>query len=324
MGIQPKIKSGFLFETCPKCGNRGGEDIFIRTKSVFYPSGYLPLCTKCLHEVLEEHGYDWEWVDKLCQYADVPFVPKEFERIKDLNPTRPFKIYAETFLTKEYEDLGWGEYYQEFKKLKESGDIEDELPEIKEAKYRELREKWGFNYDEEELRYLESLYNGLLLTQNVSGALQNDQALKICKISLNLDSRIRAGEDFDKLMSSYDKMIKVSEFTPKNVKNASDFESVGEVLRWLEKKGFKAKYFTNVSKDIVDETLKNIQAYNRRLYVNESGIGEEISRRIEALNSTAINDNDVYNIKQEYDVDEFENEAFEELFKEDNKFKADV
>ena len=32
---------------------------------------------------------------------------------------------------------------------------------------------------------------------------------------------------------------KDSEFTPKNVKNASDFESMGELCRWLEKRGFK-------------------------------------------------------------------------------------
>jgi len=69
------------------------------------------------------------------------------------------------------------------------------------------------------------------MTQNISGALQMDQALKLCKISLQLDSKIRAGDDIDKIVSSYDKLVKTAEFTPKNVKNASDFDSVGELVK---------------------------------------------------------------------------------------------
>jgi hypothetical protein len=39
-----------------------------------------------------------------------------------------------------------------------------------------LKEKWGANYDEESLIYLEDLYSGILKTQNVNGALQTKQA----------------------------------------------------------------------------------------------------------------------------------------------------
>jgi hypothetical protein len=38
-----------------------------------------------------------------------------------------------------------------------------------------------------------------------------------------------------------------------------------------------------VPRDVVDETIANIQAFNQRLYTNESGIGEEITRRLENL-----------------------------------------
>ena len=45
-----------------------------------------------------------------------------------------------------------------------------------------------------------------------------------------LDQKIRAGEDFDKVIASYDKLVKTAEFTPKNTKNAGEFESVGKIL----------------------------------------------------------------------------------------------
>jgi len=41
------------------------------------------------------------------------------------------------------------------------------------------------------------------------------------------------------LLGSYDKLVKIAEFTPKNAKNANDFDSVGELFRWLEKRGWK-------------------------------------------------------------------------------------
>lgn len=120
------------------------------------------------------------------------------------------------------------------------------------------QERWGANYDDEALDYLDHLYNGLMSTQNVNGALQNDQAIKICKLSYEIDSRIREGTDFDKVLASYDKLVKTAEFTPKNVKNVNDFDTIGELIRWLEKKGWRCNFYDNVTKDVVDETIKNI------------------------------------------------------------------
>ena len=324
MGMQPKIKQAtpFIVKTCSICGGTFGPEGFIKTKSLFYPDGYLPMCADCIKQLLIEHNFDWDLVDKLCRYADIPFIPAEFEKLHESNGDNVFQVYADVFLSSEFEGLGWKQYYKEFLRLKEKGHIEDELPILKEEKRKQLKEKWGSNYDDEELQYLENLLDGLLQTQNISGALQFDQALKICKISLNLDSKIREGADFDKLMGSYDKLVKTAEFTPKNVKNASDFESTGELIKWLEKRGFKSKFYDNVTRDIVDETIKNIQSYNQRLYTNESGIGDEITRRIEALKTIKDLEN-YYDVGKEYDLDEFENDGYEELMKNE-EFVADV
>lgn len=324
MGMQPKIKqtTPFIVKTCSICGGTFGPEGFIKTKSLFYPDGYLPMCADCIKQLLVKHDFDWDLVDKLCRYTDIPFIPAEFERLHESNGDNVFQVYADVFLSSEFEGLGWKQYYEEFLRLKEKGHIEDELPILKEEKRKQLKEKWGSNYDDEELQYLENLLDGLLQTQNISGALQFDQALKICKISLNLDSKIREGADFDKLMGSYDKLVKTAEFTPKNVKNASDFESTGELIKWLEKRGFKSKFYDNVTRDIVDETIKNIQSYNQRLYTNESGIGDEITRRIEALKTIKDLEN-YYDVGKEYDLDEFENDGYEELMKNE-EFVADI
>ena len=320
MGLQPNIarRRAFAIKTCNRCGGTFAPSNFAMTKSIFYPDGSLPICNDCVELYLVDVDFDWGEVNKLCQYADIPFVPKEWERMRELNGTKAFPKYAEVFAQTEYEDLGWSDYFEAFKKLRDSGELEDELPGIADKKRRLLQERWGANYDDEALRYLENLYNGLLTTQNVNGKLQLAQAEKICKISYEIDCRIRAAQDFDKLLSSYDKLIKAADFTPKNVKNINDFDSVGELIKWLEKKGWKNSFYDDVPRDIVDETMKNFQAFNQRLYTNESGIGEQITKRLNNLKNVAlIEQESYYGTDAEYDLDNYENDGYSALVLEE-------
>jgi len=323
MAIIPKIpKKSSLFKTCPKCGQLG--DDFAKTHSIFYPEGTLPICNGCIGEYLKEHDFDWEYVDKVCQWSDIPFIVKEWERLAEINGVEnTWPIYANVFAADEYKSIGWGDYFKQYQKLRETGLIESEIPLVYDHKLEEMRKTWGENYSEEELYYLEDLYKGLLVSQSVNGALPIDQARKICKLSLEIDSKIRAGDkDVDKLLSSYDRLVKIAEFTPKNTKNAVDFDSFAEVGYWLEKKGHINKFYDNVTRDVIDETLKNIENYNQRLYINEGGIGEEITQRLKALENANELEANLFDIAQEYDLDEYDNEGY--LVGEEDDFEAEV
>ena len=312
-------------KVCARCQLLQGSDQFAHTSSPFFEDALLPICNSCVKEYLIENQFSWPAVDKLCQYADLPFVPREFERLHELNGNDVFPTYAAVFAESEFQGLDWSTYNQEFIRLRDTGELEDELPKISDEQLKKLRDKWGANYDIEDLKYLQQLYDGILTTQNVLGALSVDQAEKLCKISLDIDQKIRAGENIDKALASYDKLVKIAEFTPRNAKNAADFESTGELFRWLEKRGWVNQYYDDVTRDIVDETIKNIQAYNQRLYINESGIGDEVNRRIDALKTAKEMEDEqdsIYDIQQEYDLDEFENEGYEGLMNE--SFEVDV
>jgi hypothetical protein len=303
-----------------------GEEGFAPTKSFFYPDGVIPMCNDCVDREIAAHGGDWDYIDKMCQMADIPFVPKEWERLCEMNEQEVFYRYATIFLGSEYEGIGWSDYFKAFKELKAAGVLEEELPEVADRRRQELKDKWGANYDDEALRYLEGLFNGLMTTQNVNGALQIDQAKKICKMSYEVDRRIEEGSDFDKLLSSYDKLVKAAEFTPKNVKNINDFDTFGEAIKWFEKRGWRNTFYDNVTRDIVDESMKNFQNFNQRLYTNESSMPEEIARRVEALKATAALENEnYYNTDKSYDLDAFEREGYEVAFDgDDEDFHVEV
>lgn len=322
MALQPIFEIDFEDKKCKQCGCKKSSLHFMRTKSFLFPSGYIDICNECLAKRLEVDE-SWDIMDKICQYVDMPFDIKRFEELRRTNTYETLlSAYNLQFNNDEYETIDWSMYQEAYKELQARDAMIDVIPGLAEEELDKLKRKWGANYDEEALNYLENLYDGLLLTQNITGALQGDQALKICKMSYEIDCRIRAGEDFDKLLASYDKLVKTGEFTPKNVKNASDFESMGELVRWLEKRGFENRFYDGETRDIVDETIKNIQSWNQRLYTNESGIGDEITARIQGLKTAAELEN-YYDIDPEMDdYDAYESEGFEKLFNE--KFIIDL
>ena len=323
MALKPNITFDFSFKNCESCGRALDSMSFLKTKSYLFPSGYINVCTDCLARELEQNNYSWNAMDRLCQYLDIPFIPDKYEEL--LATTKGadlLRAYNTIFFTEEYEGIDWGSYEEAYKDLQQTNALAEAVPLLAEQERIKLQQKWGMNYDDEALRYLENLYDGMTLTQNINGALQIDQALKICKVSYEIDCCLREGKDIDKLLASYDKLVKTGEFTPKNVKNASDFESMGELVRWLEKKGFENQFYDGETRDVVDETIKNIQSWNQRLYTNESGIGDEITERIRAL-KTAAELESYYDLQPDTDYDDYENEGFNQLMKDD-EFAADL
>lgn len=302
----PKLK------TCPLCGKALPLSSFAPTKTNWLmPDGYTPFCNSCALHHLQENEFNWEVVDAMCRSIDIPFIVKEWERLAKEDENGAWVSYVRTFKDLAYEHIDWKFYFSQYKELRENKLITDEIPLVREEQYQRLRKNWGANYDDETLLYLEELYRSLLSTQNINSGLQDDQARKLCKISYEIDTAI-AGTDpiLDKLLSSYDKLVKIAEFTPRNAKNASDFDSVSELMVWLEKRGWLNKFYDGATRDVIDETIKNIQSYNQKLYVNESGISEDIQARLAALQNSREVDT-YYDLSDEYDLEEYDQELYQ-------------
>lgn len=300
----------FLLKSCDNCGASLAKNAFFPTKSPFYRDGVLNLCRNCIARLLKDHPDDLVFADKLCQWADIPFNPSEWIKLYETNKENTFSVYHNLYQEDVRADIPWLEYNEKWREAQQRGELENSMDFFSAEKLKQLKQKWGPQYDEEEINYLEQLLVGMMQTQNVNGKLQIDQALKLCKISLIIDQKIRSGENFKDELSNYDKLVKVADFTPKNVKNANDFDSAGEIYAYLEKTGWVNKYYDGVERDIVDSTIKNIQNWLRHLYVNETGIAEDIQNRIEALKAAKQLeiDNDI-NVDS-LEMDKFEAEAY--------------
>lgn len=273
---------------CTKCKDEKTTAHFIAVNSLLH-SGSLPICRECLAKMISSapEKERWNVIDKICQWADVPFLPGEWEKLYQANGKDTLGVYIAIFRTEQYKTLDWMTYNNVYLQLLEEGRVEDAIPELREKQLQDWRRKWGMGYDEEQLEYLENLHLGLINSQNVVGALNEDQALKLCKISLIIEEKIRGGVDFTKDLKAYDELAKLSNLTPKNVKDANEFDSFGEVYAYLEKTGWQNKYYDGAVRDEVDNTEKNIKNWIRYLYINETGIAEEIEQRINNLKVAA-------------------------------------
>lgn len=272
------------WKKCQKCGEEKSTAHYIASNSIIH-DGSLPICRECLSKIIAAAPDDQNWntVDKLCQWADIPFVPDQWAKIYKGHGKDAFGVYASIFREEPYKTLDWQMYNEVYLQIQEEDRVEDAIPTIKEYQERKLRQKWGQNYDKSELEYLENLHQGLLNSQNIVGALNEDQALKLCKISLIIEQKIREGSDFSKDLRAYDDLSKLANITPKAVKDANEFNSVGEIFAYLEKLGWVNQYYDGAVRDEADYTLKDIKYWLQYLYVNETGVAEEIEQRIENL-----------------------------------------
>jgi hypothetical protein len=87
----------------------------------------------------------------------------------------------------------------------------------------------------------------------------------------------------------------------------------------MEKTGTVLPYYDNVVKDEVDYTIKNMKNWLRYLYVNETGVGEEIDERINNLRAAAELEDD--------DFDEQDFRRFSKAIEEDDEeeeFRIDI
>ena len=256
--------------------------IGVRSK---YLNGAMPICRDCIAKEISNAPEEERWnvVDKMCQLADIPFVPEEFEKMYTAHGKDAFGSYVYMFRDKQYETLDWGVYNEAYLQLQEEKRVEDGLPELKAAKLANLGKRWGLEYGEQDLEYLENLYEGITNTSGIVGALNEDQVLKLCKVSLIIENKIRANLEFDKDLKAYQNLVELAGITTQAIRDGCEFNSTGELYAFFEKKGFKVTYYDGAINDEVDKTMRDIQYWCRYLYINEPGAAEEIKERIQFL-----------------------------------------
>ena len=316
-----------LGKNCRKCGQYYKQDMYLPSLSWFFPDGYIDICNSCLDKYLGD-CMDIDKADKLCQYMDIPFDLNSWMTIVNSNGRGSFKIYVNQNWGKKYDTIQWKDVHNEWKEIIENND-RTKITALSKKDMRELQEKWGTQFNDEQLLYFENMYNEIDKTQSITTAIQKDNARKMCMLSYQIEKAIwkddegygKGGTEVKALISSYDQLAKAADFTPKTAKNVGDFESIGELCAFLEKRGFKNKFYDWVPRDEVDKVMQNLQKYTKRIVVGETNIAEELNNKldqIEQMNRIEDDDNYEEDSYSKVSIDDSLADEFNEEFEVDD------
>ena len=269
----------FVSRVCPNCGRTLGVKEYSPTKNPLFVDGHLPLCTSCISQWIYQEEGNWDAVDLACQWADIPFLPERFTGFWKADKEGAMAQYLKFFSQAEYSRTDWKEYWEKWKNIIGEGQEKLLHKDFNQEEINRLVKKFGV-YSSDELLKMEEYYCGIEKSFGFSDIIAKDNACKMAKLSFQIDKAIAADLPVDKLISSYSKLQNMSGFTSDNAHDANAFESFSEVALFYEQIGWDKKFHNDTPKDIVDQTMRNIQSYSLHLYNNESTMADQIEARV--------------------------------------------
>ena len=171
------------------------------------------------------------------------------------------------------------------------------LKPVKDSYVDRGRLKWGEQYTFEEIIKLDSIYSRTLKANNITNPMQKEAVKTLCKLQIEMDEAIRAKDakaikDFSGAWSTFAKQADLENMI--NETKTDDITTVAELYDYMEKSGYKFKFYDGFDRDEVDRTIKDIQEANRRLILESTGLQpllEEMTRkRIQTIEEEATNE----------------------------------
>lgn len=259
---------------CIRCKETRDLAMFPQSPSPFLPQKRSYICIPCLEQMCDPT--DLDSVDAVMRWGDWAFDPNKWTQLYATHKNHTLGAYFSLLADQAYDNATWAKESARWAQIREQGgDPANYIDTLSDAEAAETRKMWGSSYSPEELQFLNDYYNSILATQNVSTPILQKYARNICELELRIMKGIRAGEDVKKEMDARDNAIKMANFSAANSKNATDFDSVGELITYCVKMGWNPKWHTE-PQDSIDFIMKNNQDYLRRLTQGEGNFAEQV------------------------------------------------
>ena len=263
------------------------------------------ICFDCIKDNLNYQNL--EHADFFCRTYNLPFNPELWiQTTKEFGPDS-FREYAALILSDadnqpnlayspSTRDL-WGRVNKEWEKCRSFTEVLKRLNPIRDSYVDRGRLKWGEQYTFEEIIKLDSIYSRTLKANNITNPMQKEAVKTLCKLQIEMDEAIRmkdakAIKDFSNAWSTFAKQADLENMI--NETKTDDITTVAELYDYMEKSGFKFKFYDGFDRDEVDRTIKDIQDANRRLILESTGLQpllEEMARkRMQTVEEEATND----------------------------------
>jgi len=317
------VDDGKIF--CIRCQRRLNRNQFYLDKD----RNPMEKCKKCLTATVNLDSPSS--IYRILEEVNIPYIPSEFnslkERYGDGKNAQQTVVgrYIGKMKLEQYKDLTWSDtdriveeerlQAEKAKEMKnqqvkhlvenEGMDVEEAVKHITEPEFefgdiftqeqkKDLQLKWGKHYTSEELLKLETLYENMHASYDITSASHEDYLMQICKISLRMHAAIDMGdyESHVKLAGVYDKLMKSAKFTASQTKEDEKFvDSISEMVLLCEEQGFIPVFHTDEPQDVVDITIRDLKLYNKNLIEKEHNLGNMIEQAAKQIALEEAKDN---------------------------------
>lgn len=252
------------------------------------------VCPECLAQQINTKNL--EQANFFCRTWNVPFKPELWVELSDRlgSSNTIFAAYLEHWQTTAEDvpvmwaegrtkDL-WTELNAEWERCNTFAELLANVEPIKDRFMRRAKIKWGGDYTFEEYTQLDSLLVSTLRAGDITNPLQIDAIKKACRISIQLDQAILAGDakSIKDLTSAYSTFTKTAQIDDVIAASNKDvISTVSDLGDYIEQCGGQFKYYDNVPRDVVDKTIADLKEYIRVLVEDCTGLSatlESISR----------------------------------------------
>ena len=260
---------------CEKCNKEQAATEFMPTTGYLWPRGHINMCYTCIESFID--GDNLNEVDRLMQHANMAFLPNEWRKMCKREGKKAFRKYAQSYNEINYYKYDWGDQNVKLMDLARAGVIETELDELTPSAIKELQIRWG-NIPELDLIRLEKFFNSSLADYNVQTEAQKDMLRKIARLSVLIDQDLTEGlVDKDKI-SQYDKLM-TSALKTLETTQSNGITAIGQVIEFIEKNGYKPKFYEGVPQDEIDMIEQNIKDYLKDLVQGEVNLTDIYERK---------------------------------------------
>lgn len=269
---------------CETCSKSKPDSEYMPSSSPFWPRGHIHICYDCVEELVD--GNDLNQVDRLLQLSNTAFMPQEWRKLWKREGIKAFRKYATLYNDFNYYKYDWSDQNERLMEAAKKGVIDLELEELKPAFLKKLKTRWG-DLPEYDLVWLETYYNNIMSDYNVQEETQRDMFRKICRMSLYIEKDLQNGGIDKDFMTQYNNFM-TSALKNVQKKDSNAITSVGQIVEFIERNGYRANFYDGVPRDEIDMLLENMKEYIADLVRGETNLPEIYAQTKQRYDQGAI------------------------------------
>jgi len=263
-------------KTCNACNKARQVNEFYTSNSIMFSDGRVPVCKKCLKDMIDEHNIDS--VKMTLQRIDKPFIAKVWISAEQNEGDTVGNYFRMINSLQQYKNMNWsnsdfeGEqgadiYKHRFDDIDNIEEIETEDGKVISLD-KDIALKFGSGFTNMEYLQMEKFYADMDSTHDINTPQLRKQLIYLCKLQIKMDRALESEEsgDFKKYNDAYEAILRSSALAPKDRKNSSEqsgMRSFSAIFEEVEKSGFVEPYPIEENMDLVDVSMREYINYVR-------------------------------------------------------------